>query len=97
MVEGEIRVVKLNTAQKIAKIMTSKQHPNRKILLEVGDGPEGITIYTDSDEGMVDWCGLDEPMYVLVSLWGANAKFGPFTLDTIRQGVVKALKEKEKI
>jgi hypothetical protein len=67
------------------------KHPNREILLDVGDGPEGITIYTDPDKGAVDWSGHEKPLYIEVSMWGASASFGPFDLDSIRQQLVEKL------
>jgi hypothetical protein len=65
---------------------------DRKILLEVGDGPEGITIYTSDEEAIRDW-GRDIPgLYIQASIMGADFKIGPFQLKSIREGVEAALK-----
>lgn len=64
---------------------------DKHILLEVGDGPEGIQIYTSDDEG-IDWACTYPPVYIVTSLWGAQVKLGPFTLP----GIYNQLKDKLK-
>jgi hypothetical protein len=64
---------------------------NKNILLQAQDGPEGIEIYTDDDEGVVDWAITFPPVYVTISINGAMAKFGPFTLPKIYKDVARAL------
>ena len=56
---------------------------DKQILLDVGDGPEGIQIYTSEEEGIVNWAGSFPAVYIVASLWGANFKLGPFTLGSI--------------
>lgn len=58
-------------------------YDDRKILLGANDGPEGITIYTSDEEGMVDGATTFPAVYVNVSLNGGSAHFGPFTLGSI--------------
>ena len=65
--------------------------PDRRILLDASDGPEGITIYTSEDEGVVDWSPTLPGLYVTVNINGATARFGPFTLASIREKVEEAL------
>ncbi len=57
--------------------------PLRTVLLDVHDGPEGIKIYTDDDRGVIDWSNSFPAVYLEVSINGAFAKFGPFSLDAI--------------
>jgi hypothetical protein len=57
--------------------------PDKIIILEVGDGPEGICIYTSDEEGVCDWANTFPPVYIQASLWGADFKLGPFTLKSI--------------
>lgn len=67
--------------------------PDKQILLDVGDGPEGITIYTSDDEGVVDWAGSFPAVYITISINGAFAKFGPFSLKGIHDQIKSALKD----
>lgn len=66
---------------------------DRKILFEVGDGPEGITIYESDAEGVNDWSPILPALYVMVSTNGAFFKAGPFTLGSIRKQLLSKLKE----
>jgi len=52
----------------------------KKILFEIGDGPEGITVWTDEDRASVDWADDLSALYVSVSINGAYSQFGPFQL-----------------
>jgi hypothetical protein len=61
-------------------------------LLAVGDGPEGISIYTDDDRGVVDWSQTYPAVYVHVAINGASAHFGPFTLESIYNQLKERLK-----
>ena len=57
-----------------------------EVLLEVGDGPEGIKIYTSEEEGVVDWANSFPALYIEVSVQGAYVKLGPFQcFETYRQ------------
>lgn len=56
---------------------------DKRILLSVADGPEGIEIYTSDDEGVVDWSPAFPAVYITASLNGAMVKLGPFTLKAI--------------
>jgi hypothetical protein len=68
---------------------------DKKILFDIDDGPEGITIYTSDEEGVVDW-GNDLPaLYLEASLHGANFKLGPFQLSTIRKYFEEAAKKND--
>lgn len=64
----------------------------KEILLEVGDGPEGITIYTSEEEAIVDWADHVPALYIQASLNGAYVKLGPFMLKSVRDEVVRKLK-----
>lgn len=63
----------------------------KQTLLEIGDGPEGIHIYTDEDRGVVDWAETFPPVYIDISMWRVNAHFGPFTLRSIHEQLVNRL------
>jgi len=56
---------------------------DKKVLLSVCDGPEGIEIYTSDDEGVVDWSSSFPAVYITATLQGASVKLGPFTLPEI--------------
>jgi hypothetical protein len=65
--------------------------PGDTVLLDVGDGPESILIYTSTYEAMRDH-GNDIPgLYLEVSLNGCSVNLGPFQVPSIRQAVEKAL------
>jgi len=55
--------------------------PTKKVLLSVGDGPEGIEIYTSENRAITDWATNIPALYVSVSVNDAQAGFGPFTLS----------------
>jgi hypothetical protein len=63
--------------------------PTRKVLLDVGDGPEGITIYTSEDRAVVDFAEQCPALYLSASLNDAHVNLGPFTL--LRDHVIAAL------
>jgi len=63
---------------------------DRKYLLNVGDGPEGLAIYTSEHEDAVNW--LDGAVYMEFS--DINTRFkGTLTLRAIREGIQKAFGE----
>ena len=64
---------------------------DRIVLLDVGDGPEGITIYTSENEGTIDWSQTFPALYVDISINGAYAHFGPFSLKSIYESVKKQI------
>jgi len=64
---------------------------DRKILLEVADGPEHICIYTSEDEGIVDWSPTFPAVYLTASINGAGVKLGPFTLSRIFEQLKSSL------
>jgi len=68
-----------------------KPRHDRKTLLDVKDGPEGIHIYTSEEDAIVDFSEDIPGLYIDVAINGACSKFGPFTLRSIREGVEKAL------
>lgn len=63
----------------------------RCILFEAGDGPEGITIYTSTEEAVVDWSNDIPSLYIQASVDGAFVKLGPFQLKSIREKLTSAL------
>jgi hypothetical protein len=65
---------------------------DKVFLLDVGDGPEGIQIYTSEEEGVVDWSQTFPPVYLEATLWGARVKLGPFTLGSIHTQLKERLK-----
>jgi hypothetical protein len=66
---------------------------DKTILLSVGDGPEGIEIYTSEDEGVIDWSSTFPAVYLTASLNGASVKLGPFTMGSIYKQLLSCLKE----
>lgn len=58
---------------------------DKRVLLQVGDGPEGIEIYTSEEEGVVDWAEHLPGLYVVVTLDGAYVKLGPFHLRSLQE------------
>lgn len=68
---------------------------DKKILLSVADGPEGIEIYTSEDEGMVDWSPSFPAVYVVINTQDAMVKLGPFQLRSIYDGLAAALKPRK--
>ena len=69
-----------------------KTSPTKNVLLSVADGPEGIEIYEDEDEGVVDWSSAFPAVYLTATLNGAFVKLGPFQMKTIYEELVKKLK-----
>ena len=59
--------------------------PDKKILLSVADGPEGIEIYTSDHQGISDWSGDLPALYLNASVNGASVTMGPFNLKKIRE------------
>lgn len=70
----------------------AEERPDKKILLSVADGPEGIEIYTSEEEGMVDWSPAFPAVYIVVNTHDAMFKAGPFSLPAIYEQLVAALK-----
>ena len=69
---------------------------DKKVLLSVGDGPEGIEIYTSEERAVVDWASDIPALYVDVSLNNVTAHFGPFWLSkALIEQLRSVLKEKE--
>jgi len=68
---------------------------DREFLLEIGDGSDGIEIYTSEDEAVVDWATDIPALYLTVSCGMlVNAKFGPFPLS---RSLIEQLREKLKM
>jgi len=40
---------------------------DKKIIFDTGDGPEGLTVYTSEDEGVVDWSNTTPTVYVVIA------------------------------
>lgn len=59
----------------------TKLTKDKTVLLAIGDGPEGIEIYTSDQEGVIDWAATLPALYVSVTINGAMAHFGPFVLS----------------
>lgn len=72
--------------------LVKSKFPDRKVLLSIGDGPEGFEFYTSKDEGVVDWAEEEEPLYLTASVNGASVKLGPFQLKSIKEKLLAALK-----
>lgn len=65
-----------------------KPENDRKYLLNIVEGPEGLAIYTSEHEDSVNW--LDGAVYVEFS--DINTYFkGTLTLRAIREGIEAAL------
>ena len=64
----------------------------RKVLLEVGDGPEGFCFYTSDNEAVTDFATHYPALYLTASLNGASFKLGPFSLSTIQEQLKEKLK-----
>lgn len=62
---------------------------DRVNLLNIGDGPEGILIYTSEDEGSIDHSNKFPAMYMEVAIHGAAMKFGPFQTTLYDQLIVQ--------
>lgn len=64
--------------------MSNKPRHDRKILLNVADGPEYITLYTSVDEAVVD-CANEVPGLYLEAGCGLNCsvKLGPFSCSSV--------------
>jgi hypothetical protein len=71
--------------------MDNKYAPDRQILLSVGEGPEGIQIFTSDDRGVVDWSSTFPAMYLYASVNGASVLLGPFQMKTIYDQLLLAL------
>ena len=53
--------------------------PTKRVLLSVGDGPDGIELYTSEEDAVVDWARSVPSLYMTAScgMYGF-VKFGPF-------------------
>jgi hypothetical protein len=58
---------------------------DQKILLEVKDGPESISIYTSDYQGVIDWSPDLPALYLEATTQDAHVRLGPFQLSTIRK------------
>ena len=76
------------------KVKLPSEYPGAEILLNVSDGPEAIKIYTSEEEGVIDWSNTFPAVYVQIALNGAYAKFGPFSLACIYEGLRDQIKGK---
>lgn len=63
----------------------------KQILLDASDGPEGITIFTDDERGVVDWAESFPALYCSVAIDGASVLMGPFTMPRVYQQLVERL------
>lgn len=68
-------------------------YKDRKILLDVGDGPEGIKIYTSEDEGVIDWSSTEPTVYLEIANWETFYRIR-FTRQCIVDALVKVLSPK---
>jgi hypothetical protein len=59
--------------------------------LSVGDGPEGIEIYTSEERGVVDWSSTFPAVYVHVAMNGVAVNLGPFRLPAIYDQLAERL------
>jgi hypothetical protein len=59
---------------------------DRKVLLKVADGPDGITLYTSEQEAIATWADGETTLFLEVSNGlNAYAKFGPFLPEVLKQ------------
>ena len=61
-------------------------------LLKIAAGPESIEIYTDDDEGIVDFSYDLPALYLIASTHDSFVKLGPFCLSSIRKQLEERLK-----
>lgn len=78
--------------ERLAGADEGKALKDKITLLSVGDGPEGIEIYTSQDEGVVDWATSFPAVYLTASINGAQVKLGPFTMPGIYRQLLDELK-----
>jgi hypothetical protein len=69
--------------------MPTNQPSDKQILLQVGDGPDGITIYTSDDESIHSW--VENGVFVEVSTFSGTCRMGPM-LSSIAQQLKDLLK-----
>lgn len=66
---------------------------DKQVRLVIGDGPEGVEIFTSEERAIVDWAKDIPARYIKVSMMDASAQFGPFTLSkTLIEQLVARLK-----
>jgi hypothetical protein len=85
--EFEAKIAALKETHHLECTMPLDKHT----LLSVADGPESIEIYTSEDEAVVDWAAHAPALYITATINGAMVKLGPFQLQSILEGVKKAL------
>lgn len=65
---------------------------SKKVLISIGDGPEGFEFYTSEEEAVCDFSNDVPALYLTASVNGAFIKLGPFQLKSIREELIKKLK-----
>lgn len=64
---------------------------DKKVLLSLSDGPEGIEIYTSEEAAIVEWSSDIPSLYISVTVDGAYVRLGPFHMKSIREGIERVL------
>lgn len=72
-----------------------KYYGDEEVLLEVGDGPEGLTIYTSEDGGVVDWSTTTPTVYVVFSNNEVSFR-ARLTMPSVVKQLVEALAPRSK-
>ena len=63
--------------------------PDKRILLSVADGPEGIELYLSEHEAVSDWAPHTPALYLVASTHDTHIKMGPFTLRSIQEQLAR--------
>ena len=78
----------------LPEIKRTLAHHDKTVLLSVGDGPDGIEIFTSEDKAVVDWAHDIPALYINISCGMTSAaQFGPFSLS---KSLIAQLKERLK-
>lgn len=65
---------------------------DKQVLLSVGDGPEGIEIFTSEERGVVDWSATFPAVYLSAAVNGASVLLGPFSMPDIHRQLIEKLR-----
>jgi len=55
------------------------------VVFDIGDGPEGITLYFSEEEAIVDWAATVPALYLTASTNDSYVKLGPFILPKLHE------------
>jgi hypothetical protein len=62
-----------------------ERRPDKAVLLDVGDGPDGIQLYTSEDEAIATWAAGVPALFLIAQGMGAYVKLGPFLPRVLEQ------------